>query len=211
VKRTIWLSLAVGMLLVASSARADTLLGTSVNGTLQYAGSSINYFNPSNGEVPSSGYGNSSGTTVTIANPLVEFGAVGSLFGVKEDLDTANFTDTTLTISDRCLNDACVANNTFTMTFVDAAFSGLSVTQLSDSFGKGDTYSLVGDKLAVTVTGFPSSFPEGQTDSAVFNFASSSSGGPGGPGGGTVPEPSSLAMLASGLVGLLGLSLKKLA
>jgi hypothetical protein len=203
-KRTIWLSLPVGMLLVASSARADTLLGTSVKGTLQYSGSSINYFDSSNGEVPASGYGNSSGTTVTIADPLVEFGAVGSMFGVKEDLDTANFTDTTLTISDKCLFDACVANNTFTMTFVDAAFSGLSVTQLSDSFGNGDTYSLVGDKLTVTVPGFPSSFPKGQTDSAVFNFASSS-------GGGQVPEPSSLAMLASGLIGLLGLSLKKLA
>jgi hypothetical protein len=128
--------------------------------------------------------------------------------GTLQNLDTADFTDTTLTISDKCEFDGCVSDNTFTMTFVDAAFSGLSVTQLSDSFANGDTFSLVGDKLTVTIQGFPSSFPEGQTDSAVFSFASSSSGGTGTPPVGA-PEPSSLVTLASGLVGLLGLSWKK--
>ena len=57
---------------------------------------------------------------------------------------------------------------------------------------------------------FPSSFPEGQTDSAVFNFAApSSGGGTGNPPPVGAPEPSSLVTLASGLVGLFGLSLKK--
>lgn len=209
-KHTIWLWLAVGMLCLGSSAQADTLLGTSVNGSLQYSGSSINYFAPTNGEVPTSGYGNSSGTTVTIANPLIEFGAEGSMLGVNEDLDTADFTDTSLTISDKCQFDGCTSNNTFTMTFVDAAFIGLTVTKVSDTFVKGDTYSLVGDTLTVTVTGAPPSFPEGQTDSAVYDFTSSS--GSSGSGGSTgTPEPSSLVMLAAGLAGLLGLSLKKLA
>jgi hypothetical protein len=206
-RRTIWLSLVGAMLLLGPAARADTLNGSSVNGSLTFAGSSSNNFNPSIGDVPA-GDGNTSGTTVTIASPLVEFGDLALLFGGDPNLDTANFTDTTLTISDKCEFDACVSDNTFTMTFVDTAFSGLAVTQVSDSFANGDTFSLVGDKLTVTIQGFPSSFPEGQTDSAVFNFASSSSGGSGNPPVGA-PEPSSLVTLASGLVGLLGLSLKK--
>jgi len=100
-RRTIWLSLAGVMLLLGSAARADSLNGSSVSGSLTFAGSSSNNFNPSIGDVPA-GYGNSSGTTVTIASPLVEFGDLALLFGGDPNLDTADFTDTTLTISDKC-------------------------------------------------------------------------------------------------------------
>jgi hypothetical protein len=58
-RRTIWLSLAGVMLLLGSAARADSLNGSSVNGSLTFAGSSSNNFNPSIGDVPA-GYGNSS-------------------------------------------------------------------------------------------------------------------------------------------------------
>jgi hypothetical protein len=207
-RQTIWLSLAGLVLLVGTAARADSLTGSSVNGSLTFSGSSSNNFNPSIGSVPA-GYGNASGTTVTIGSPLVEFGDQAVQFGVNEDLDTANFTGTSLTISDLCEFDGCVGNNTFTMTFVDTAFTGLTATQVSDTFALGDTWSLVGNKLTVTVQGFPPSYPDGQTDSVVIDFASPSSGGGTGNPPPAMPEPSTLVSLASGLMGLFGLSLKK--
>jgi hypothetical protein len=99
-RRTIWLSLVGVMLLLGSVARADTLNGSSVNGSLTFAGSSSNNFNPSIGDVPA-GDGNSSGTTVTIASPLVEFGDLALLFGGDPNLDTANFTDRGVSRSNR--------------------------------------------------------------------------------------------------------------
>src|SRR5215213_9781498 len=103
----------------ASSPAHALLLGTSVTGSLTFGAGSTNFFNPANGFVPP-GFGNSSpGTnTVTIAEPLVEFG-----FEDGANRDTANFTDNTLTNGDLVKGSGA---SSWTMTFSDSAFSGLS-------------------------------------------------------------------------------------
>lgn len=141
--------LAVTVLALMAGSRAEAgLVGSSVTGSLTFGANPTNFFNPANGFVPA-GFGNSSpgGTTVTIANPLIEFG-----FQDSRNTDTANFTDTSLTVSDTSTFDA----GPFTMTFTDSAFAGLVLTSGSNNFPTVTTASLIGNVLTFTSAGFVS-------------------------------------------------------
>jgi hypothetical protein len=146
-------------------------------------GNPLNYFSPANGSVPPTGYLNSSGTTVTIAEPAIEFGAV-----FPANTDTANFTATQLIVTD--IVNSTGTNIPFTMTFTDAGFSGLVLSKLSDTFVNGGmAAALAGDILTLTWAGGPVNPGSLQ---AVYSLTTSS-----------VPEPSSWMLLIAGAAAFL--------
>jgi Phage integrase family len=142
------------MLGLQSAAKADTLLGTAVTRQLSFMDLNVNYFDPANFLVPSSGYGNSvSLVNVTIVNSGIEFGIDDGF-----NRDSAEFTASTLTVTDLCLSSRCSKNIPFTMFFTDTAFTFIS--KISDSIGSGGlSYSLTGDIIELDWAGFPTDFP----------------------------------------------------
>ncbi len=175
------------LLMVPTLASADGLTGTTVSGQFNIGGAPTNYFDPSNGFVPS-GFQNDAGPTVVI-NGSPTFG-----FNDSFNFDQANFTDTTLTISDLDQPSAGALN--WEMVFTDSALAGASVSNVSDTFDNGGlTFNLVGDNLTVTWVG--------DTLRSDFDFSATYDIT-------TAPEPSSLGLLEIGLLGLIGTtSLKK--
>jgi hypothetical protein len=167
------------VLIVGCAGRArEDLLGTSVTGQLTFNGGPTNYFDPANGFVLA-GSLNTAGTTVTVQNPAVEFG-----FADLANTDTANFTGTTLTVTDVVAGTTGSPIAPFTMTFTDAAFAGLPLSVISDTFSTALTASLVGTTL--TITAPSEAIVPGSTYSLSLNISST-----------PVPEPSSLALLGA--------------
>jgi hypothetical protein len=164
---------------LAVPGRATFLLGTQVTGDMNIGGT--NYFDPANGFVPA-GYGNSTGITVTIANPLVEFG-----YHDGDNTNTVNFTDTGFTLTDVSINNSVA----FPYTFVDTAFTGASISQLSNDF-PSLTYSLVGDTITLTFGGLS----QGGTYTAVYSVNAAT------------PEPQSIFLVGSALL-LLAFATRK--
>jgi hypothetical protein len=189
---------------VQSSAEADSLLGSAVTGDLIFpidvpGNADVNYFDPANFLVPTSGYGNSvSPINVPIVNPGIEFGLTDSSVTQAVTL-TADFTGSTLTVTDFCLDLTCEKDIPITMFFTDTAFT--SISKVSDTFASGGlSYSLTGDIIELDWAGFPTSFPINTSEQAVFNLAS-------GPVG--TPEPSSALLAGVAVLGLAALALKK--
>ena len=165
----------------AGRADASLLLGTQVTGVMNIAGAPANFFDPANGYVPSGYLNKTDGTTVTIADPAVEFG-----FQDGNNLDTADFTDTTLTLTD--VSKSSSVSNTYQ--FTNAAFAGLTLLKTSDTFTGGVTANLDGTTLTIVAPefGLPGTY------AATFSFRSA-----------TVPEPSTITLAATaGLMGLGG-------
>lgn len=160
------------------------LLGATVTGSLQFGGGSTNYFNPSNGFVPNGYTNKTSGTTLLISDPGIEFG-----FADGSNTDSADFTDSLLTVKD-VVSSGIPAP--WKMTFTSTAFSGMNLSKLSDSFNNGVTGSLVGDTLTVNWGGVGSG--NTGTKQAVFSLTSAVS---------AVPEAGTLALAlpALGIVG----------
>lgn len=179
-------ALLTALLTVPILAWADGLTGTTVAGQFNIGGAPTNYFDPSNGFVPS-GFQNDAGSTVVInGNPT--FG-----FNDSFNFDQANFTNGTLTISDLDQPSAGALN--WEMVFTDSAFAGASVSNVSDTFDNGGlSFNLVGDALTVTWVG--DTLRSDFDFSATYNIK-------------TVPEPSSLTLLGISLVGLIGATLLK--
>src|SRR5581483_6680129 len=72
------------------------LLGTTVTGSLNFTTLTTNYFDATNGFVPTMGFGNSDGDiTVTITDPGIEFAA-----SFPANTDTADFAATQLSLTD---------------------------------------------------------------------------------------------------------------
>jgi PEP-CTERM motif len=163
---------------------SPALVLSNVVGALFFGGSATNFFDPANGFVPT-GFGNkASGPTVTIANGVVEYG-----FADGANTDTVDFTDSTLSIGDVATTTAGAAP--FQMVFSDPRFVGLSLTEISDTFGgTGITGTLVGDTITLTFFGGDGPF----NSSAQFTLLPAADN--------AVPEPSSLIM--AGLSGLVG-------
>jgi hypothetical protein len=122
-----------------------------------------------------------------VIGPDIEFG-----YADTDNTDTADFTGTTLTLTDVSLGNSLKV----TYIFTDPAFTSLSL--ISSSFTAGLTSSLSGDVLTITTAelGSPvTSAPPG-TYSAEFAVGSVTP---------TTPEPGSFALLGTGILGLCGL------
>ena len=167
--------------LLPARAGANGLIGTSVTGSLIFAGLTANYYDPANGYVPS-GYENTAGTTVTVASPAVEFG-----FQDSGNTDLANFSASQFTIEDILSANAAVGgiDTAFTMSFTDPAFSGLGFAKATDSFPHGGlTYSITGTTITIHWAGGTINPNDDYT--STFTMA-------------TVPEPSTWAALVAGM------------
>jgi hypothetical protein len=165
-----------GLLMLACSTAHAGLIGSQVTGNLQFDGNPNNYFDPANGFVPA-GFLNTAGTTVTIAEPQIEFG-----YRDGANQDTANFTDSQLVISDQAFGN--FFDNPVHMTFTDSSFAGL--TLVSSNFPGGISFSLSGNTITFDWGGGPVS---AGTYTAVFNVAT------------PVPEPSTFALFGT-VIGL---------
>jgi hypothetical protein len=98
------------------------------------------------------------------------------------NIDTVAFTDNTLTVTDMVLQGA----SGWEMQFSDTALPFTDLTLVSDNFSPDITYSLSGGVITLDWTGTEAG---ARTDTATFDLASSSA----------VPEPSSLALLGTGI------------
>lgn len=182
------------LIFIPSSANADTLLGTDVTGQMVFTFLNVNYFDPANFSVPASGYGNSvSPNNVKIVDPGTEFGYDDGLVKI-----TADFTGSTLTITDRCLVSSCTRSIPIFFIFTDSAFT--SPTKVSDSFQNGGLNLLMtGETIEFDWAGFPESFPMDTDEQAVFSFGTPAA----------TPERGSVSLLGLALLGVAALKLKK--
>ena len=159
------------------------LVGTSVTGSLTFAGDPSNYFDPGYGFVPATGYLNISGGTVTISNSAVEFGFDDGFSRIAAD-----FSGTQLVLTD--LAEAGGPNNSFQMMFTDSAFAMQYLSPVSDSFPL-TSYSVSGDVMTINYGG--STPLLGQVLSATFNVV-------------PIPEPSTLGFVFASALAALGIA-----
>lgn len=172
--------LAVGALMVVPHFASAQLTGTQVTGSLIFGGSGPNFFDPASGFVPNGYLNKTEGTTVTIAEPGIEFG-----FADAANTDIANFTANQLTVTDVV---GSLGAAPWTMTFTDPSFS--SIEKISDSFTHGGiTSSLAGDTITLSWAGLSNdNINTAATFTAVFNVGSGTS---------AVPEPGTIALFAT--------------
>ena len=171
------LGLAFACAMLAASGAADAqLAGNQVNGSVTFNGGTTNFFDPANHFVPA-GYGNSTGLPVTIGSET-EFA-----IGATQNLDTADFSDTQLTITDNVLSTG--SNAAFEMQFTSLTPGLFEILTLDSNNFTGLTYGLSGDTITIDWTG--GAVEQGQVFQAVFNLIP-----------GAVPEPSTWATMLLG-------------
>jgi hypothetical protein len=166
----------IALTFVSSLAHAATLLGTAVTGNLHFNTFSLDFFDPANGGVPS-GYLNSSGTTVSVAEPAVEFG-----YSDGGTLITVNITSSQIIISDTNIFSVLESFNGFTVTLADVGLTGLS--PVSNTFS--GSYTLGNGTLSFDVDPFRGT----ENRTAVFDLTAA------------IPEPSTWAMMLLGSAGV---------
>jgi hypothetical protein len=182
--------------LSASSARADGI-GLTVSGSLTLLpGGTTNYFDSANGAVPA-GYGNSTTNGNVVIGSGIEFAATNGA-----DLFTANFTGTTLTITDTCVGAGC-GTTPFFVQFYSPFITGYTIDSYSfpnsvADYGLSSTFG--GNAGMFTYLG-GSGFTGG---TAVFDYTSVSPTSTS-----AVPEPGTLGLMATGLVGAAGFLRRK--
>lgn len=179
--------LGVGLLcLSASTMRADGV-GTPVTGNLviPVINNVTNWWNADFGFVPP-GYGNSllvHSTTVTISNAITEFG-----FSNNTDLITADFTGSTLTLSETCVGGGTCNLFSFNASFFDPDFASFSAISADPGFGPF-SYNSTTQLLTMSFT-IPAGVPM-TGGSQVLGYT-------------VTPEPGTLGLMATGLLGVAG-------
>lgn len=184
------LALGLSLILMPLHAEANGLIGTSVTGGLFFGANTTNGFDPANGAVPS-GYSNTAGTMVTVASPAIEFG-----YQDVYNTDSANFNASQFTIEDFVASSypSGVTNASFSMTFTDSAFSGLSLTKATDFFPNGGlTAALTGNTITVTWAGGTVNPSDDYTSTFTLS---------------AVPEPSTWAAMGVGAL-VLALAVRR--
>jgi hypothetical protein len=161
----------------ASPAWAD-LIGTSVSGVFQFPSQNQNnYFDPANGFVPS-GFGNSAphGPNNVIIGSEIEFGFTGTSEH-STNTDTADFTGAQVTVTSGLVSDSPQGQAPAVFTFTDTAFSGATISLVSNTYPSSVTETLVGDVLTLSVPTF--SISAGTTTfEATFNITPAAVPGP---------------------------------
>lgn len=165
-------------------------IGLPVTGILTTSGTT-NYFDSANNAVPA-GYGNSSTNGTVVIGSGIEFGATNG-----QDLFTADFSGTSLTIMDTCVSAGC-GSTPFTVKFYSPNITGYTVSSINFPFityGFGFDPTFGGNAGFLTFAGSgKSTFTGGM---AVFDYTSTSPVNP-------VPEPGTLGLMATGLLGVVG-------
>ncbi len=141
VKLSTLLSSAFLLSALVATADAASLVGTSVTGSLMFAGDPSNYFDPGYGFAPLTDLNAiDNSTTVTISNTAVEFG-----YDDGANLITVDFTDNGVTMSD--VVELTGSNVPITMTFTDPALVHEYAPALPGIF------SISGDVLTANLPG----------------------------------------------------------
>ncbi len=180
-KRTL---MVLGLLVALAGHAQASLLGVQVNGSLTFGGGGTNFFNPAAGAVPP-GYGNSGGQPVTIADPLVEFGAVT----VFADGYFVDFTATQMTFTFTSGIAGGFGGLTIVLTALTAgAFEELT---LVSSTVPGLAASLTGDAITLSIDSTTTAVT---TYSATYTLVTPET---------QVPAPPALALFAVALAGLV--------
>jgi hypothetical protein len=174
--------------------------------------SGTNFMDSSFGAVPA-GYGNSNTNGTAVIGPGIEFGVSNG-----SDLLTLDYTGTTVTVTDTCLDSAC-GTTPYTVAIYSPYITGYSI--VSDNFenailGYGDTFYYPGNAGALTFVG-ASGFTGG---SITLDYTSITPPAPAAQSlqltplsrlafavdpPSAVPEPTTLTLIGTGLLGGAGL------
>jgi hypothetical protein len=177
-------------LVLPASAWAD-LVGTTVNGSLDFDADGLNFYNPAMGFVPA-GFQNSAGAQNS--NTVVIVG--GNEFGFNDGLNTdvTSFSSTGFTFTDTAITAG--PNLNIILTFTDPAFTNVSL--ISSTF-PGLTFAISGDQITIDIPGLDAS--AGEVFTASFDVTSTS----------PVPEPSvySLMLIGFGFLGIITATRKR--
>jgi PEP-CTERM motif len=212
-------ALSIAILSISTGTMRADGIGLTVSGVLTLFSpgqvalqpSGTNFMDSANGAVPS-GFGNSNTNGTAVIGSGVEFGVSNG-----EDLLTVDYTGTTVTVTDTCLNSSC-GTTPFTIGMYSPFITGYSI--VSDNFqdavvGFGDTFFFPGDAGALTFFGAPNftggsitldytsvAPPPPATPSLRFasfsRLATPAADPP------AVPEPSTFGLVGTGFLGLAG-------
>src|SRR6185437_3810862 len=176
-----------GALIGSPQVAFANLIGTSVFGNLNFASGVTNFYDPTSGGVPASGYQNSPSNSNSPTVLIVGGNEFANGSPTSFDLDVTSFSDLGFIFQDTVTGAGTGINNSIKLTLVDNAFAGIS--EISNNF-PGLTYGISGDVITVNI---PSqTVSHGQVFTASFSVTS-------------VPEPSyffASGILILGLVGV---------
>ena len=152
-----------------------SLIGTTVTGAITSVPATVNFYDPANGDVPSTGFQNSPSNqdspTVTIVG--------GDEFGFGSQGPDTSFSATGFTVT-VAASPQFVAFGAYQLTFTDSAFESVSLT--SNTF-PGLTYGISGDVITINIPLTNENPPD------LFSASFDVNG---------VPEPSSWVLIATG-------------